>query len=101
MIRHFLTWWENFEGERVVCRWNSGSRLVFPLTSDYDLVLPSSTTPRARSMTRTTGTAITLTSGTEAGLAYGLSLIGDACYVRSQFDLQEEDRSRSDYLRNR
>lgn len=98
VIRSFSDVVENFEGERVgMSVWNSGSRLVFPLTSDYDLVLAQLDDAASALDDPYNWDGYTrLTSGTEAGLAYGSSLIGDGLATCTQsFDLQEEDRSRS------
>lgn len=98
VIRSFASVVENFEGERVgMSVWNSGSRLVFPLTSDYELILRELNDAASALDDPSNWDGYSeLTAGTEAGLAYGSSLIGDglAACTRS-FDVRDEDRSRS------
>lgn len=98
VIRSFSEVVENFEGERVgMSVWNSGSRLVFPLTSDYDLILDElDKAASALDDPYDWEGYSKLTAGTEAGLAYGSSLIGDGLASCTQsFDQQDDERSRS------
>ncbi|MDP9806493.1 hypothetical protein J2S70_001075 [Trueperella bonasi] len=98
IVRSFSRVVENFEGERVgMMVWNSGARLVFPLTSDYELVLDQlEQAENALADAYEWEEFAKLVAGTEAGIAYGSSLIGDGLAACTQsFDQQDEERSRS------
>lgn len=98
IIRSFSEVVKNFEGERVgMMVWNSGARLVFPLTSDYDLILEQlDKAEKALDDPYRWEEFAELVAGTEAGINYGSSLIGDGLASCTQsFDQQDEERSRS------
>ncbi|VEI13493.1 VWA domain-containing protein [Trueperella bialowiezensis] len=89
---------ENFEGERIgLFLWNSGTRTVFPLASDYNVVQSElERAARAFGAIRYNDDFFELISGTDAGGAFGSSLIGDGLASCTRgFDLEDEERSRS------
>ncbi|QOR47879.1 VWA domain-containing protein [Trueperella pecoris] len=98
VLRQFAKLVEGFEGERVgMSFFNSGSRLVFPLTSDYELITGQINDAVNLMTTANNPAALNrLLAGTDAGMAYGSSLIGDGLVsCLTSFDLADQQRARS------
>ena len=98
VVKSFSDIVKDFEGERVgLAMWNSGTRLVFPLTSDYELVIDQlDYVARVLSDSYNYDGYSDLVAGTSAGYTYGSSLIGDGLVSCAQsFDQEEDERSRS------
>ena len=98
VVKSFSEIVKDFEGERVgLAMWNSGTRLVFPLTSDYELVINQlDYVARALSDPYNYDGYYDLVAGTSAGYTYGSSLIGDGLVSCAQsFDQEEDERSHS------
>ncbi|QTG75632.1 vWA domain-containing protein [Trueperella pecoris] len=97
VLRHFAKLVENFEGERVgMSVFNSGSRIVFPLTNDYGLIKEQLDDAVAAMTAKDIAGLTRLLAGTGAGLAYGSSLIGDGLVsCLNSFDLADQHRARS------
>ncbi|WP_341828683.1 vWA domain-containing protein [Trueperella pyogenes] len=98
VLRAFSTLVDSFKGERVgMSFFNSGSRLIFPLTSDYTLVKSQVEHAANVMKTKDLGPLFRLIAGTETGVGtYGTSLIGDglaACLT--SFDFADQERARS------
>lgn len=98
VLRSFATLVESFEGERVgLSIFNSSSRLVFPLTSDYALVTDQIGSAVDVMSTQNPASLNRLLAGTEAGVeVYGSSLIGDglvSCLY--SFDFADDERART------
>ncbi|WP_182353091.1 vWA domain-containing protein [Flaviflexus huanghaiensis] len=95
---------EEFQGERVsLIIWNSNSRVVFPLTDDYELIratlLEGAQALRAVPYTDAPADPeafYSFTAGTFITSTGGASLVGDGLVnCALQFDRPEEERSRS------
>ncbi|KTF03520.1 VWA domain-containing protein [Trueperella bernardiae] len=98
VLRSFAKLVESFEGERVgLSIFNSASRLVFPLTSDYNVVTGQIDAAVDVMSTQDPAGLNRLIAGTEAGVeVHGSSLIGDglvSCLF--SFDFDDADRART------